>query len=48
MKNYVKNENDLTVTITLTEEEFENHFCRCADCGALCFITDAVRIDGEY
>ena len=48
MKNYVKNENDLTVTLTLTEEEFENHFCRCSDCGALCFINDAVRIDGEY
>lgn len=47
MKNYVRNE-DLTVTITLTEEEFENHYCFCADCGKLCFINDAVRIDGEY
>lgn len=48
MKNYVKNENDLTVTITLTEEEFENHFCFCADCGELLFLSEAIRIDGEY
>ena len=39
MKNYVKNENDLTVTLTLTEEEFENHFCRCSDCGELLFLS---------
>lgn len=48
MKNYVKNENDLTITITLTEEEFENHFCFCSDCGELLFISEAIRIDGEY
>lgn len=48
MKNYVKNENDLTVTITLTEEEFENHFCFCTDCGELLFISEAIRIDGDW
>ena len=48
MKNYVKNENDLTVTLTLTEEEFENHFCFCADCGQLLFISEAIRIDGDW
>lgn len=47
MKNYVKN-NDLTVTITMSEEEFENHFCFCDDCGSLLFINDAVRIDDTY
>lgn len=48
MKNYVKNENDLTVTITLTEEEFDNHFCFCADCGQLLFTSEAIRIDGDW
>lgn len=47
MKNYVKNENG-TVTITLSAEEFENKFCFCADCGKILFINDAVSIDGDY
>lgn len=47
MKNYVKNENQ-TYTITIGEEEFENNFCRCSDCGELLFISEAIRIDGEY
>ena len=45
--NFVKNE-DLTVTLTMSEENFENHYCFCADCGKLIFIDEAVRIDGEY
>ena len=47
MENYVRNE-DLSVTITFTEEEFENRFCFCADCGELMFIDYAVRLNGEY
>lgn len=45
--NYVKND-DLTVTLTMNEEMFEEYFCFCADCGELIFIRDAVRIDGEH
>lgn len=47
MEKYVRNE-DLSVTITFTEEEFENLFCFCADCGELMFIDYAVRLNGEY
>lgn len=46
--NYVKNEKDLTVTLTMPEEMFEEYFCFCAECGELIQIRDAVRIDGEY
>lgn len=45
--NYVKND-DLTVTLTMSEELFSEFFCFCADCGELIFIRDAMRIDGEY
>lgn len=45
--NYVKND-DLTVTLTMSEKLFSEFFCFCADCGELIFIRDAVRIDGEY
>ena len=45
--NYVKNE-DLTVTLTMSEEMFSEYFCFCKDCGELLFIRDAVRIEGEY
>lgn len=45
--NYVKND-DLTVTLTMSEEMFSEYFCFCKDCGEPIFIREAVRIEGEY
>ena len=46
--NYVKNEKDLTVTLTMPEEMFEEYFCFCEDCGELLFISEAVRFESKY
>ncbi len=37
--------NESIVTITMSTEEFTNHFCVCADCGTLILKSDAVIID---
>lgn len=47
MIKYVKNENH-TVTLTMSEDMFEENYCFCADCGKVVFINDATRLDGEY
>ena len=45
--NYVKNEND-TITITISEEQFENHLCLCEDCGKVMFINEATMLENRY
>ena len=47
MYNCVRNE-DLSVTLTLTQKEFKEHFCFCSDCGEVMFVDDAIRIHEKY
>ena len=46
--NYVKNEKDLTVTLTMPEEMFEEYFCFCADCGELISISESNYINHQH
>lgn len=44
--NYVKNSNS-TITLTMSEETFDTHFCFCDDCGNVIFKSESVCIDGD-
>ena len=42
------NKENMMVTLIFTEEEYENHFAMCGECGELMLISEAVYLDGEY
>lgn len=47
--NEIKNENNLiSLSITLTESEFDNYFIRCEDCGEIVLKESAVYTEGGY
>ena len=47
--NEIKNENNLiSLSITLTESEFNNYFIRCESCGVIVLKESAVYTEGGY